>query len=601
MAGRKTAKPANGAFSRFAQELPPTVRPLSEEVEQLLTIAADSSVSGAQGLNLLRSWGMANPALYLMNGLAPVLHTASANSDFVGWYLADVQLYDLLDEMADRDSAIGSAEGIIRDEVLEFEERIEPDDAEDAAQAEFARMLETHLFNLSGGFGWDALRGGLASYARRHGSAVFEIVWGRDLLPQMFLHRHPGQFAYSTTGQVYIIGSRRGTSLETAPAPPRKLVRDSIPAPYGNPYGQPVIFPLRFLYFFKKNGLAAWIDGVETYGLPRMVVKAPAGNDQAQMVRTIRSAIESLRRTSAVVLPEGYQVDNLPVAAGSGVLPHHALLDYLDREMTRFLRGSTLSSMENSGTGSLAQSLTHERTAKNIPKAAARRLQRAINEHVIKPVCELAGVRFPFPSYVIDTDDARDVKEVLDIFSKAKELGVETSLSQFREWAGLAAPKDEEDAIKPGAPAPEQPPPVRRPLLLSSPLDEADRMGVDLHALDTDEEPPDSAIFADPGDADAAWREWRAVVNMDAEQMRAWDAHSFSRRASLSRAPILRHLHLLATPPERWGRLEVQFARRAVAFISAKLAQPDGPAVSKQCPLSRRVLLLRNWGRDAAG
>lgn len=109
------------------------------------------------------------------------------------------------------------------------------------------------------------------------------------------------------------------------------------------------------------------------------------------------------------------------------------------------------------------------------------------------------------------------------------------------------------------------------------------------------------ALYANVDDAraeseerDAVFKAYHALVNMSASELEQWAESECSKKASLSRAPIQRNLHLLRTPKEQWGAKEIRWAKRTISFISRMRAMPRGEPQG-DCP-SKRDIALRNWG-----
>lgn len=111
------------------------------------------------------------------------------------------------------------------------------------------------------------------------------------------------------------------------------------------------------------------------------------------------------------------------------------------------------------------------------------------------------------------------------------------------------------------------------------------------------------ALYANVDDAqravtdeerDEIYRRYHEIVNMSASELERWANSECSRKASLSRAPIKRNLHLLRTPKEKWGAKEIRWAKRTISFVSRMKGAEQGKPVSDGCP-SKRDISLMNW------
>jgi hypothetical protein len=91
------------------------------------------------------------------------------------------------------------------------------------------------------------------------------------------------------------------------------------------------------------------------------------------------------------------------------------------------------------------------------------------------------------------------------------------------------------------------------------------------------------------------YAEYKRSVNMSYAQMKRWAANPWSRRASLTRGPVNRNLRLLSKAKKDWTRKDVRDARKTIAFNARMKKVENGRPVSKDVPLSKRDISLRNW------
>lgn len=403
----------------------------------------------------LRYIGRTNPARMIQEIMPS--QRASAGNDFVPTLLQDAALYDLLDEMVDKDLVIGGTEATLAAQILAREQRFEVDDEDDARAIEVRDFVERACHDVGGIYAWTDVLKVLLLGARRHGFSVCEILWrveGGRFVPDAIVHRHPGQFEFDETGRLYLYDGTVAATRE--PVAFGKFIVHRNLSLYGNPFGQSDIFPIRWYWFLKKLALKAWCDGVETYGLPILTGRVDADSFNgangpsllAQRTRELEDAMAMIRSNSAIILPPGVTLESIARGLTNGTVPHATLIDYLDRSIVRYLSGSTLSTMENAGTGSLAQSKTHGQIAAERLVSLCRALAETVQRDLVEPLVRLNfGEDAPMPRFVIDVDDEEDVVQALSIFQKAIDLGIQVSRRQFREWFGLDAPEDDEDAV----------------------------------------------------------------------------------------------------------------------------------------------------------
>ena len=94
---------------------------------------------------------------------------------------------------------------------------------------------------------------------------------------------------------------------------------------------------------------------------------------------------------------------------------------------------------------------------------------------------------------------------------------------------------------------------------------------------------------------DEVYAEYKKSVNMSYSQMKKWAENPWSRKASLTRGPIKRNLRLLSKRKSEWDSRDVRDAKKTIAFNSRMKEVESGKPVSKDIPLSKRDISLRNW------
>ena len=99
----------------------------------------------------------------------------------------------------------------------------------------------------------------------------------------------------------------------------------------------------------------------------------------------------------------------------------------------------------------------------------------------------------------------------------------------------------------------------------------------------------------DKKELDKIYSEYKRSVNMSYSQMKKWAANPWSRKASLTRGPIKRNLRLLKRKKSEWTKKDIRDAKKTISFNSRMKKVHRGKPVSKDIPLSKRDISLRNW------
>lgn len=400
-------------------------------------------------------------------------------------YVQSQGLYDMLDELVDRDIQIGSCLAVQLSRITAFERRFEVEDEEDVHATEIRDACEKYLDKDLLKDGLEATIRTLAEGSIRHGFSVNEIVWEvRDgyTVPKRYVHRHPGLFAFTATGVLHVIDP----SGAPIPAPPGKFAVMTWGGLYGNPYGSSVLFSVRWIATFKRGAMKRWDGYIELFGTPLAVGTIdPTATNGRDRVSNMKSIFRNLTATAGVVLDGGDKIEFVKRGEGSsGAAPHENFVKYCDDAIATAIMGNTLTTRTGS-VGSLALGEVHERTSQSLAADFAKAVEATIQSQIVVPFVRMNfGPEAPVPRFVIDTDDARDVEEALKIVDLAHKLGIPMTLAQVWEWLGIIQPQDGEELLGKASPiSPNE----------SAALEEARRIAED----EDDDEPLDAKRFAE--------------------------------------------------------------------------------------------------------
>jgi phage gp29-like protein len=441
----------------------------ADHLETYITgIEEDRGVGGRISEAWRAAWTNGNPSAYLQQ----VRATQSTSSAHGFVYLRNPELYDLMDEMAHKDTAIRSAVDLVVAELLNAPIYFEPADESDAAK-EAADIAETYLLEMDGYFDLQNALSTLLSGFNYHGFAVTETLFTRKdnlIAPEAIIHRHPGQFAFTERGKLLLVTDKHawaraagGTeSIYAEEAYPYKFTIARQPgALYGNPYGTPSLLPLQYNYRFRLDALKAWVEYAEVYGFPLAKATIPQGIPNRDRIKTeLANIFSELRKKSAFTVPEGVVIDFVERAVGKGTSPFVELVKWLSEEETRYILGATLQVME-AKFGTRAQAETHGDVAKKKNRPRASAVERAVQIGLVRPFFEINfGARYPMPRFVIDTEDEDDVETTDKVLRLGRELGLKIARKYAHERLGIPIPEEGEDVLEIRTPpAPMQFPP----------------------------------------------------------------------------------------------------------------------------------------------
>lgn len=418
---------------------------------ELRTQHAGAASISARPSSVEREYYPDNPALRNQK-VYPVSDSAGAHGYY---FVADAPLYNLFDEMVDREPVIASALELkvayllMRPRQLMLTEA-DAEDPKAGAILDFIRkaLVDHEEFN--------TILWSLAMGTCQHGRSTVEVTYDVSpdnyFIPYRFFHCHPGQFRYKRDGTFGLIkGSYAEEGVQEVPA--RKFIWSRNPALYDNPHGRSDLYSLRFYYYFKKKGLANFVRIVEKNGVPFLHIEIPEGANYDAVKADLIEALETLMDDDALLTGFGVKVNSVERSSNVGEKLYSALLDKIDQTFVRSILGAELqSTVTDRGARSLGE--VHERTVLNKVLPLARYVEKAINALIRWLVEWNFGAGVPVPYFEIDTEEKTDSEQARETLKAAQELGLEIATAQAREWLGIRPPEPEEDTLKPKASAP---------------------------------------------------------------------------------------------------------------------------------------------------
>jgi SPP1 gp7 family putative phage head morphogenesis protein len=451
-------KTKSGLFvpRRFAEDAPRSTADRQAKLEQLQKSIMPRGIGMRVGEELTRytdlwsGYTQMNPASYNQR-ISPSESNSLAHNI---QYVRDQPLYDLMDEMVNKDLTICMTLQLVAASILERDMTFTTPDADDDDEGAAKMRSETErgLTNTESEFGWEAMLQNGVIGMLMHGFSVHEIIWqikqGKRV-PMAYLMCHPGQFGFDQYGNL-LLSTDGGKNY--IPVPENKFILMRSPALYSNPFGWPAIYNLRYFYSFAKDVLKSWMDGCDTYGLPVCVVQFEQDISQSEgaemIMRKLEEALANLKEKTGIILPFGAAIEFMQRGVAGGQLPHAILLDWFERQKVRFLMGSTLMIMEGEH-ASRAQASTHGAMSQMKLKPLCNLVQGsvsrgAVNPYVVMNYNQPAGTM----GFSIDSDDAIDVEQAIAVITAAAENGVPVEQEQFREWTGVNKPREGHDLIQ---------------------------------------------------------------------------------------------------------------------------------------------------------
>lgn len=195
---------------------------------------------------------------------------------------------------------------------------------------------------------------------------------------------------------------------------------------YKQPYGDPLLSKLYWLWFFKTNSTKFWVKFLERFGSPLLVGKT---KDTEEMTTALLNA----HSQSVIAIDSNDEVTTVGTNfSGAGSSAFEAFDTVMTRRIQKVVLGQTLTSGTD-GTGSRALGEVHE-TVRMDKRNSDLRMITPVVQDIINALCLLNG----FEKHTIILGGEQDLNvKVVERDLKLKTLGVEFNDQYITETYGL--------------------------------------------------------------------------------------------------------------------------------------------------------------------
>lgn len=281
------------------------------------------------------------------------------------------------------------------------------------------------------------------------GYAVAEKMWcyrdGKVQLAELRVRRQR-RFRFGRDGELYLI-TMKAPLGELMPR--EKFWVVSTGAYHDDePYGLGLAHYAYWPVYFKRNGLKFWLKFQERFGSPVAVAKAPGlAADNNTQRDAILEALRSIRQDSAVVIPDGIEIELLQATSGGGSGSHEEFKKAMDASIAKIVLSQTMTS---EAVGGQYKAEIHKDVRDEVIKSDADLLCESINDQVIP---QLVDYNWPgvteYPKVWRDTDPAEDMNQRSERDTKIFGLGFEPTEDYIEQTYGEGWVK-RETTIPPG-------------------------------------------------------------------------------------------------------------------------------------------------------
>ena len=222
---------------------------------------------------------------------------------------------------------------------------------------------------------------------------------------------------------------------------PGKWVIHYHPAKSGSPYRAALFRVLAWLFLFRNYSVKSWIQFVEIFGIPLRLGKYEQSATEEEK-EILMKAVANIAQDAAAIIPENMEVEFKEAVKGAGD-PHKKLLDWTEKEISKAILGSTLTS-NNHNVGSYALGNVHNQVRLDILASDVKFIESTINNQIIRPLTQLNfGIDAPVP-YISFNVPKQDEKELmLNIITELSKIGMtEIPVWWIREALNIPSPQE---------------------------------------------------------------------------------------------------------------------------------------------------------------
>ena len=292
------------------------------------------------------------------------------------------------------------------------------------------------------------------------GFSVTEIIWdtsGSEWKPGALALRDPRWFMFDKVdGRTLKLRSDQNPEGEALT--PGKFILHTAAAKSGLPIRGGMARAACWAWLFQNFSLKDWVSFIEMYGKPLRLGRYEAGAATPADLSILFEAVQGLGTDAAAMLPKSMEIEFPEVgnARGENGL-WLALMEYLDRQVSKLVLGQTLTAdTGEGGGGSYALGNVHNEVRLDILFDDAQNLAATVNRDLIRLFVDLnfAGVT-EYPQFRLRVEEPEDQVALIGIVEKAVAMGQPIGQKWFSDKFGIPLPEAGEDLLGQQAALPE--------------------------------------------------------------------------------------------------------------------------------------------------
>jgi phage gp29-like protein len=275
------------------------------------------------------------------------------------------------------------------------------------------------------------------------GISIVEVIWAataEGILPAALKHRDPRRFTFVAEAdaagvlQPSLRMLTRSSPLEGIRLPARKMIVHRFGGRYDNPWGLGLGHSLFWPVFFKRQGVAFWLGGLEKFGQPTALGKYPSGTPESEQQKLLE-ALQAIATDAGVTVPEGMVIELIEAKRSGSFDSYEKLARYMDEAISKVVLGETLTTSNGTG-GSRALGDVQNEVRLEITKADADLLSQTLNDSLVRWIVDVNMPGAPLPRLWWDVSEPKDLAAQAERDTKVYALGFRPTLDYVTETYG---------------------------------------------------------------------------------------------------------------------------------------------------------------------
>ncbi|AXQ22589.1 DUF935 family protein [Acinetobacter wuhouensis] len=272
-----------------------------------------------------------------------------------------------------------------------------------------------------------------------YGYSVMEAVFAFDLQSRITLSEivvKPLEwFEPKNDGQLIFRKPQSSLEIDVFKTYPLKFFLTRRKPTFKQPYGDPLLSKLYWLWFFKTNSTKFWVKFLERFGSPLLVGKVGGDGRNQDDIDAMTTALLNAHAQSVISIDSEDDVNTVGTNfSGAGSSAFEAFDRVMTKRIQKVVLGQTMTS-ENDGGGSKALGVVHNEVRMDKRNSDLRMITPTVQE-IIDSICLLNN----FEKHTVILGGEQDLNvDVVNRDLKLKDLGVEFNQQYVMETYGIKA------------------------------------------------------------------------------------------------------------------------------------------------------------------